>query len=284
MNQDKNFNMMNNSKSCLFNAAKRIIFIAAFSTCHLFLHAGTAITPALNDSTKSYDELLNSALSLQIKVDSILRLVNKKSSYIDNILDQEKREQLKAELQKLKMYANNLQEKVDERYMQVRQLENKNTFEKQKKDTIAIGEDTTIDDIKVYKYLYAKDSIKDKKTTKEVPQKNDETNFKIFSTPQYTASNPVLFNQPIPLGLIYRIQLGVFSEKITPDKFKGLYPVSGEILDNGLIKYYVGFFNTYNEAAKALEKVKKIGFYDAYIVAYHDRKKISVDKGKTYEH
>ncbi len=284
---------MNKIKSSLFNCfnntVKQILLVTAFCMCHLFLHAGAAFTPALNDSTKSYDKLLNSALSLQIKVDSILRLVNKKTEHINDILDQGKREQLKAELHKLKMYANTLQDKVDKKYMQVRQLEDNRT-PKTVQDTIVLGEDTTIDDIKVYKYLYTEDTTKRKKSnskTKEettpCKQQYKEINFKIFSSPQYTKDNPIPFNQDIPGGLTYRIQLGVFSEKVSPEKFKGLYPVSGETLKNDLIKYYVGFFNTYTEATKALEKVKNIDFHDAYIVSYYEGKKISVDKAKTYE-
>ncbi len=295
-----------NNKNRSVEAFRRIVFMLIFSLGNFIICTSANLTVFLNNDTiknndtnnsgyqKAYDELLNSALTIQIKVDSMLRLANQKSDFMDNLLNEKAREELNNEIYKLKKYAADLQEKVDKKYRQVRDYE-ANTIDKETeknttntKDTISVEVDTTINDIKVYKYNFPKDSLKEynnktdiKNTGKEV--KESKNKFKIFNKPQYNADHPVPMDPVIPEDLLFRIQLGVFSEAPAPKKFLGLYPVSGAKTNNGLIKYYVGFFDSYTKAEEALSKVKSTGFSDAYIVSFYKQKKIPLDKAKNYE-
>ena len=85
-------------------------------------------------------------------------------------------------------------------------------------------------------------------------------------------------------GLIYRIQLGVFSK---PNPMM-LLEVSVRFALNrsensSVLKYYAGVFYSLNGVTAALNQVKKNGFPDAFIVAFLDGKPISTEKAKEIE-
>lgn len=68
------------------------------------------------------------------------------------------------------------------------------------------------------------------------------------------------------------------------DWFGGLYPLSAESINGKeLTRYYVGLFNTSKEARKSLEKVRHIGYKDAFIVPFHQKKKISIQQARELE-
>jgi hypothetical protein len=81
-----------------------------------------------------------------------------------------------------------------------------------------------------------------------------------------------------PDGLIYRVQIGYYSKGNRPDKkLKGLYPLWGEKVSDRYIRYCVGRFRGYDQAAKAKTYLREEkGFDGAFIVAYKDGKKIPV--------
>jgi hypothetical protein len=87
----------------------------------------------------------------------------------------------------------------------------------------------------------------------------------------------------LPDGLLFRIQLGVFSKPVLNDTFKGLSPVSYEIVD-GKIKYYAGIFYSSESAAKALKDVREYGFSDSFLVPFYNGKIISIEKAKEIEY
>jgi hypothetical protein len=110
-----------------------------------------------------------------------------------------------------------------------------------------------------------------------------EPMFAILSKPAYSAAKPVPIDDPLPDGVVYKIQLGAYVKPVTANFFKGLTPLSGETLDNGIIKYYTGFFRRYMDADVALRKVHEYGFRDAYIVAFYNRKAIHIGRAKQLE-
>ena len=110
-----------------------------------------------------------------------------------------------------------------------------------------------------------------------------EPKFAILPRSPYSASNPVPFDVPLPDGVVYKIQLGAFSRTMPANNFRGLSPVSGERLENGVTKYYVGVFNRFADADDALRKVQEYGFRDAFIVAFHNRRTISTERARQLE-
>ena len=111
-----------------------------------------------------------------------------------------------------------------------------------------------INGIKIYQYVFSdfeKDSLDSLlsgthiqtpvfKTDRNKQPETDE--FKILISSPYSKLNPIPSDINLPDGLIFRIQLGAFSKQVSDDTFKGLSPVSYEVV-NGKIKYYAGIFD-----------------------------------------
>jgi hypothetical protein len=108
--------------------------------------------------------------------------------------------------------------------------------------------------------------------------------FSIESQTPYSTTNPYPVDMALKEGVLYRIQLGAFSNTPKFDYFGGLQPITGESLQDGkVIKYYVGLFSNYNEATQALKKVQNYKFKDAFLVAYLNGKKVPIDRAKELE-
>jgi len=114
-------------------------------------------------------------------------------------------------------------------------------------------------------------------------QNIQESEFAILPKSPYSAANPVPVGNPLPDGVVYKIQLGAFSKPLPANAFKGLTPLSGEKSDNGIVKYYAGFFRRLADAGEALRKIHKYGYKDAYIVAFYNRKAIHLERAKQLE-
>lgn len=90
-------------------------------------------------------------------------------------------------------------------------------------------------------------------------------------------------NNTLPDGLIYQIQLFAMSGKATVKQLRGLSPVFERSGAGGKTVYSAGLFYNYKDVLSNLNKVKKAGFRNAYIVAFMDGKSITVPKARALE-
>ena len=90
-------------------------------------------------------------------------------------------------------------------------------------------------------------------------------------------------NVSLPNGLIFRVQVGAFRKPVPNQLFREFGPVSGEVLTNGLTCYLAGYFNGSIDAIEARTNIRRLGYADAFIVAYCDGKRMSFNEGKTME-
>jgi hypothetical protein len=108
-----------------------------------------------------------------------------------------------------------------------------------------------------------------------------------FSVGGKTAVKPdekVIIDPEVPAGLIYRIQVAVFRNPVTYAYFKGIAPVQGfKNPANGISTYYAGRFRKADDAGKSLQKVRSLGFRDAFVVALMDKKAVSTDRAAALE-
>lgn len=75
-------------------------------------------------------------------------------------------------------------------------------------------------------------------------------------------------------GLLYTVQIGVYSKQVTRGQLLNLRPIYTEKLPNGLYRYTAGI---YNQSAKLIEdkrKVVDLGVKDAFVSAYYNAKRI----------
>lgn len=108
------------------------------------------------------------------------------------------------------------------------------------------------------------------------------SDFGITEKPYYSAEKPIPMDEPLPNGVVYRIQIGAFSTPKKPAFFKGMVPVYGYKTGN-IIRYYIGNLTRYSDAEKALATVKQKGFKDAFIVAWYNGTRINSQRAQELE-
>ncbi|MEI6816985.1 MAG: hypothetical protein WCL14_10275 [Bacteroidota bacterium] len=141
-----------------------------------------------------------------------------------------------------------------------------------------------------------KERIKASKRTQEEPEANAKTaaiNKEQQKIESNQASNPpIVFNgnrnvrnnsnlKPIaiadklPDGLVFKVQIGAFKTPVNASAFVGLSPVTYEQGPNNWLRYTAGLFQTFESANLAKKEIRKMGYRDAFVVAYYNGKRIS---------
>ncbi|MBE9512029.1 MAG: hypothetical protein IMY71_14265 [Bacteroidetes bacterium] len=91
-------------------------------------------------------------------------------------------------------------------------------------------------------------------------------------------------DKELPGKLVYKIQIAAFSKPVQPNYFKGLVPITTEkVINTNITRYFAGLFKTYEIAQSALNDVRNRGFSDAYIVAYFEGSRVSLNRAKNLE-
>lgn len=101
--------------------------------------------------------------------------------------------------------------------------------------------------------------------------------FKILEEGQFAEDNT------LPSGLVYQIQMFSTTTPATVSKLKGLSPVFETKTANGRYTYRVGLFRTYADVLANLNSVKRVGFRNAFIVAFNEGKELTVAKARALE-
>ena len=88
------------------------------------------------------------------------------------------------------------------------------------------------------------------------------------------------------LGIIFKVQIGAFKDEVPLEIANKFLKVASKGIKNyvdekGLTIYTVGSFSSYEEASKMKSELVTAELTDAFIVAYNDGNKISVDEAKT---
>lgn len=80
---------------------------------------------------------------------------------------------------------------------------------------------------------------------------------------------------------VYKIQIGVFRNSPDSEALSRIPQVTSQAVPGkDLTRYYSGAWSGYAEAAQNIERVRNNGFPGAFIVAFIDGKKISIEKAK----
>ena len=118
--------------------------------------------------------------------------------------------------------------------------------------------------------------IAEREKDKSTPIQAEETVFsKSMKKPADEWNKQVLLDTDLPMGLVYQVQVGVYKNSIMPEIFKGLTPIFGKTVPGG-ISYSTGMFERASDADQAKKYVKSIGLVDAFVVAYFNRKKVTL--------
>jgi len=96
----------------------------------------------------------------------------------------------------------------------------------------------------------------------------------------YSASNPIPGVEKLPEGLVFKVQIGAFRNPIPQDHFRGFAPIMVEDAGNGIKRYTAGFFKSINMAVEAKNSIRTIGYEDAFVVAFYNGKRISINEAR----
>lgn len=100
----------------------------------------------------------------------------------------------------------------------------------------------------------------------------------------YSASSPVPRDEALPSGVVYKLQLGAYTNPIDPALFRGMYPVSAVSANGGKVtKYYAGLFREKAEADKGKVITAQCGFPEAFVVAWYDGREVPIGRAQALE-
>lgn len=109
-----------------------------------------------------------------------------------------------------------------------------------------------------------------------------------FTTPNTNATNNIVDSQPAEVtnelekmnGLLYTVQIGVYSKQVTRGQLFNLKPIYTERLPNGLYRYTAGIYNQSGRLLEDKRKVVDLGVKDAFVSAYYNAKRIPFVEGQ----
>jgi hypothetical protein len=87
----------------------------------------------------------------------------------------------------------------------------------------------------------------------------------------------IAMDEQLPAGLLFKVQIGAFRKPISGDLFRGIRPLTGETTPLGFIRYTAGIFTLFESADKAKNEIHSMGFSDAFVVAFYNGKRISLN-------
>ncbi len=119
---------------------------------------------------------------------------------------------------------------------------------------------------------------------KPVASENIPVNIPTPSAPAETKpAAPSTTNTSTNNSIIYKVQIAVTSQMINIKQapYNSIKTVTFDKQGN-LYKYMAGNYGNYNDAKTELDKMKKLGFKDAFIVVYKQGVRLNTTEAKTY--
>ena len=81
--------------------------------------------------------------------------------------------------------------------------------------------------------------------------------------------------------LLYTVQIGVYKKVVPHSRLYNLSPIYEEQTPYGFIRYTTGIFSDIAKANTEKNRIRKIGIKDAFVTAYYEGKKISLQKAQS---
>jgi hypothetical protein len=238
----------------------------------------------------NYEKILEEAVNLQFKADSVTAIVNGQKKEIENLSATHK-PALMIKIADNEKFAASLQNSADKKYLEAQTAKNPlqdSGLHSKKVAVIAVN--------KVVKDSTGKkinDTVKiagkQQETTRAIVPagKTKGEIFSVFEVQTKPVTDPdekIKIDPLVPAGLIYCIQIAVFRNLVAPSYFRGITPVYGfKIAGTDKTTYYAGIFRKSEDVAKALTAVKEKGFKDAFVVAMSEKKPVSADRAVMLE-
>ena len=126
--------------------------------------------------------------------------------------------------------------------------------------------------------------VQEKQDEKVQEQSGSTAIFEIIQGRVFSPEETIEMNPEVPPGLVYRIQMAVFRNPVSPSLFRGINPVYGIRAEGtDITYYYAGYFRKITDAQKALILVRQEGLKDSFIVSVMDGKAVSQERAAILE-
>jgi tetratricopeptide (TPR) repeat protein len=244
-------------------------------------------TPKINLPV-SYEKILNEAIKYQFKADSLNTLIVKQKKALETLPGAEK----PASGMKIKeneLLASSFQKSADQKYEEARAAMMSQQVQPEQKVAVQRTENIVIKDSvqKSNNVAVKAPEIKVDTIKKIIPAAAKQIDiFSYFEvlTNQGSDKGKIIMNGEVPDGLVYHIQMGVFSKPVSPSYFKGITPIYAfRVAGTENTIYYAGMFRRMSDAGKALATVRSTGFKDAFIAALSGTARVSSDRAVLLE-
>jgi hypothetical protein len=250
----------------------------------------SAVTTSKENLPPNYERILREAVELQFKADSVTDIVNNQKKDLNKLSEFEK-SAMRAKILQNEKIAASFQAKADQKAREAELAMNpiQDSVIPSRQAALQTEYKVNKDTIKKAENVVAKTpERKSEPANVIIPVlKNQADIFSLFEVVSQPATDPrakLIIDSEVPAGLIYRIQIAVFRNPVTPAFFKGLSPVYGfKIAATDKTIYYAGMFRKNSDAVKALSTVKAKGFKDAFIVGLMANKSVSADRSALLE-
>ncbi|MCT4559997.1 MAG: hypothetical protein N4A41_01350 [Crocinitomicaceae bacterium] len=121
----------------------------------------------------------------------------------------------------------------------------------------------------------------------EMPEGEDIVAFPkeefVFDENGTRKASDIPLNVSQPTGLVFRVQVGAFTKALPDEMFREFYPVDGELRPTGMTLYRAGFFKSHVMAQTAQSDIKRVGYKDAFVVAFCNSERITIREAKRLE-
>jgi tetratricopeptide (TPR) repeat protein len=228
------------------------------------------------------EQVLNAAIAYQLKADSVTSMVNSQKNKMES-LPLSQRSSAKVAIAENEKVAAGFQASADKKYQEARDLTNHAATT----SAPETGKTIVISQMSVAEPATGPASVSKAYAVQDTAKRPMIGIFSFFDATGKPVTDPkakVAVDPPVPAGLIYRIQIGVFKNPVLPSYFRGLSPVYGfKVEGTEKIIYYIGMFRKSADASKALSSVKAKGFRDAFTVPLSDSKRVSSDRAASLE-
>jgi len=241
------------------------------------------VTSASGDLPAGYEKVLDEAVLLQFKADSVTSLVNNQKSEL-NKLPASQKPALSAAILENEKKAASFQADADKKYMEAKDPGDPKG-KPESKAPVATAESNIVKNTGVAVATKPVNTAARQDTARVVNSQIGVYSF--FDATAKTVTDPaekITIDPEVTPGLVYRIQIAVFRKPVLSSYFKGITPVYGFTVEGtDKIIYYVGMFRKNADAAKALVTVKSKGFKDSFIVPLSANKRVSADRAASLE-
>lgn len=82
-------------------------------------------------------------------------------------------------------------------------------------------------------------------------------------------------------GVFFTVQVGVYSKPVSASQVYNISPLNQENMPNGLYRYSSGIYTSEAAATTARDEIRAIGISDAFVTAYRNGKRITMEEART---